>query len=845
MMSPPPFPLGSQYRRDGDRHDEISSAPSNPFIYEDDDSQQDQDAFSQTQRDVPKSQMSGSEEEVSGTQLDPRRKYWAVFTPCSPSLPTLKLYWPTPGYPSDPQDIQGMAPLGSNGEVRIGRGPYPRMNDIVLVQKRISNRHCRIYRMDQKPGDWRGGGAEPVVYIEDLNSSNGTWVNGKRITKQILQHGDEISLGSPVKTDDHDARYIFRSVGREGERLDSAGAVFEAYQFRETLGTGTFAEVKKAIEVETGVVRAIKCITKHKFANNPKTMQLFQREVSILESLDHENICRLIEVWDDPQQLYLVLEFIDGGDLLDYIMKRANNPGPGLSENETIDLTKQICSGMAYTHARGVAHRDLKPENILLTSDVPPVVKIADYGLAKMVEEGTALRTMVGTPQYLAPEIVMQTRAQPGYENVVDSWSVGVIVYSMMTNTMPFDENPEESLQVRLVSEIADGLQTDETSMLIRQMRVQRRFTEDFDRGLLEELGISSTAIDFIDKLLAKDPATRMTLTEALQHPWLNEGLVPDSQPLPASFNFDRRASRSATNTAGPSTSATEDASEDFSYPMTKLHIETPGLDRTLPTVGSDSFCSETNDRLASHSSSFWGNQPRLSEIQLGSNEESLSSAVSDSNPNSQEPSRLALFGAGQPRAQLQLPRALVLQQSPPSPPLTDSAMDDIASLPGFIEETPGSLPDFIEETPCNVLDSNNGNFKQTDVTPETDLPTPQLQAINREITVFMTPLTASSTGLILKRKRSDASMISNESSDLSPVPESQTNRFADSRAANATLRISSAETTPKGTKRRATTAIPSPVPTRSSARIRATQNSSSGPNSPRTPTANPRAKQI
>jgi serine/threonine/tyrosine protein kinase RAD53 len=77
--------------------------------------------------------------------------------------------------------------LGSNGEVRIGRGPYPRMNDIVLAQKRISNRHCRIYRMDQRPGDWRGGGAEPVVYIEDLNSSNGTWVN-------IVSSGHAISF---------------------------------------------------------------------------------------------------------------------------------------------------------------------------------------------------------------------------------------------------------------------------------------------------------------------------------------------------------------------------------------------------------------------------------------------------------------------------------------------------------------------------------------------------------------------------------------------------------------------------------------------------------------------------
>lgn len=94
-------------------------------------------------------------------------------------------------------------------------------------------------------------------------------------------------------------------------------------------------------------------------------------------------------------------------------------------------------------------------QNILLTGDPSPIVKLADFGLAKMgawpfsklrsiadrmrhvVEEGTALRTMVGTPQYLAPEIVMQTRAQPGYENVVDSWSCGVIVYSMMTNVSP------------------------------------------------------------------------------------------------------------------------------------------------------------------------------------------------------------------------------------------------------------------------------------------------------------------------------------------------------------------------------------------------------------------------
>ena len=87
---------------------------------------------------------------------------------------------------------------------------------------------------------------------------------------------------------------------------------------------------------------------------------------------------------------------------------------------------------MAYTHSMGITHRDLKPENILLTRetpDTPAMIKIADYGLAKMVDDRTMLKSLVGTPQYLAPEVVMQTKQKPGYENVVDSWSVGIIVF--------------------------------------------------------------------------------------------------------------------------------------------------------------------------------------------------------------------------------------------------------------------------------------------------------------------------------------------------------------------------------------------------------------------------------
>jgi serine/threonine/tyrosine protein kinase RAD53 len=216
----------------------------------------------------------------------------AIFTPLSPSVPEMKLYWsPTSSFPSQPQtqtqtQTQTQQPLGSSGQVRIGRGPAPKYNDLMLGGKRISNRHCRIWRLD----DWSdvgGQGAEglsgiglgngngmhgttnpnePIVIIEDLGSSNGTWVNSHRIrSKKVLAHGDEISLGSlgPIPSMSHDVRWIYKSVGRQGvgdeERV---GEIFERFVFQETLGSGAFAEVKKAVEIATGRMVAIKVRTR-------------------------------------------------------------------------------------------------------------------------------------------------------------------------------------------------------------------------------------------------------------------------------------------------------------------------------------------------------------------------------------------------------------------------------------------------------------------------------------------------------------------------------------------------------------------------------------------------------
>ncbi|KAK1921260.1 kinase-like domain-containing protein [Papiliotrema laurentii] len=525
------------------------------------------------------------------SQVEPRRKYWAILIPTTNKHAMLKIPW-------------------SKSSLQIGRGPQSVAgNDQVLEEKRISNRHCR-FTLGIPTGNssqsliqaWKDGEGEPEVWLEDLASSNGTFVNGQRIRSRVLlQHGDEISLGHVATLENHDVRYIFRSVGakgmklgRDSSRLNRVGEVYERYQMLGSLGKGTFAEVFKAVRISDGKFWAIKQIVKHRFQDNPKTMALFQREISICQTLRHENICRLDEYIEDPQHICLVLEYVDGGDLLDYIMNWPSDVGGGLPESHAALLTLQICRAMAYTHSCNVAHRDLKPENILITTDKvsgQPIIKIADFGLAKMVDAQTMLASMVGTPQYLAPEVVMQSNQNPGYENVVDCWSVGIIVYSMLTKALPFDEDA--------------NLPVDK--------RIKARFTQQFDVNLLHELRVSDLAIDFIAKLLEKRPSKRMTMADALEHPWLagpssqesvtdfretqsqqvwdiQDEFDDDASPQRYSGDDDFHWRRPATMSGTNLESGFDSSDASFSQPMGKLRLATPGTpaqcDPDSPNLG-------------------------------------------------------------------------------------------------------------------------------------------------------------------------------------------------------------------------------------------------------------------
>ncbi|KAJ0086413.1 hypothetical protein Patl1_08712 [Pistacia atlantica] len=211
------------------------------------------------------------------------------------------------------------------------------------------------------------------------------------------------------------------------------------YEVGRTIGEGTFAKVKFAQNTETGESVAMKIldrstIIKHKMADQIK------REISIMKLVRHPNVVRLHEAWDmhiliyvlaSRTKIYIILEFITGGELFDKIVHHGR-----LSEAEARQYFQQLIDGVDFCHSKGVYHRDLKPENLLLDSQGN--LKISDFGLSALPEQGVSLlQTTCGTPNYVAPEVL----SHKGYNGAVaDVWSCGVILYVLMAGYLPFDE---------------------------------------------------------------------------------------------------------------------------------------------------------------------------------------------------------------------------------------------------------------------------------------------------------------------------------------------------------------------------------------------------------------------
>lgn len=242
---------------------------------------------------------------------------------------------------------------------------------------------------------------------------------------------------------------------------------------------------------------ATHAVTGHKVAvkilNKAKIKQLgmeekVQREINILHLCTHPHIIRLYEVIDTPTDIFLVNEYVSGGELFDYIVSKGR-----LSADEARSFFHQIVSGVEYCHFQKIVHRDLKPENLLL--DANSNIKIADFGLSNLMRDGDFLRTSCGSPNYAAPEVI-SGHLYAGPE--VDVWSCGVILYALLCGSLPFDD---ESIP-NLFKKIKSGMYSLPTHL-------------------------SQLAKNLIPRMLEVDPMKRITIPEIRVHPWFQHKLPP------------------------------------------------------------------------------------------------------------------------------------------------------------------------------------------------------------------------------------------------------------------------------------------------------------------------------
>lgn len=228
-------------------------------------------------------------------------------------------------------------------------------------------------------------------------------------------------------------------------------------------------------------------------------IKLLRREIQIMKRLDHPNILKLYEVYEDDIQFYLVMELVKGKELFDKIVEKGM-----YSERDAANIIKQVVSAVNYLHDNGIAHRDLKPENLLSSGEgASEIIKIADFGFSKsFADESEKLMTSCGSPGYVAPEIL----TAESYDKSVDMWSVGVIIYILLSGYPPFYADSAPALFKKIMD-----------------------VKYDFEDSVWDD--ISDAAKDLIRNLLVKQPSKRFTARQVLEHEWLT-GAAPDNAAL-------------------------------------------------------------------------------------------------------------------------------------------------------------------------------------------------------------------------------------------------------------------------------------------------------------------------
>ncbi|KAL4885220.1 kinase-like domain-containing protein [Aspergillus karnatakaensis] len=419
--------------------------------------------------------------------------------------------------------------------------------DILLsadaTSRRISNTHFRVYFTD-----------DGILMLEDV-STNGTIVDNNRLRKRE-QNSRMLTNGSVIQVINSDnppseVKFVVRMPNRDAfsrqytENLEKhltqlqarrPGAVQSGkrqpsvpnflsmnthgmhwsggskYNVTGQVGKGAFATVYKLATKQHGTVFAAKELDKNRFVKNGVLDQKVTNELDIMKDLKHPNIVEYIEHHEHDRWIYIIMEYVPLGELSTYLRHYVR-----IDEVMVQTITRQILQALKYLHKRRITHRDIKPDNILISSQEPLKVKLSDFGLSKVVQEETFLKTFCGTLLYCAPEVYpeyesyrrgeIRKRRRLGdpppktspYDQSVDMWSLGAVLYHLLAGIPPFNANPDNRGSHML----------------------QIIMTTEPDYDILRSEGVSEAGIDFVSKLLNRNPHQRPKERECFNHPWL------------------------------------------------------------------------------------------------------------------------------------------------------------------------------------------------------------------------------------------------------------------------------------------------------------------------------------
>jgi len=267
---------------------------------------------------------------------------------------------------------------------------------------------------------------------------------------------------------------------------------------KKKLGQGSYGSVSQCISKSSGAVRALKTIPKAAMKN----VERFHSEINIMKIMDHPNIIKLHETFEDQRNIYLVMEICNGGELFDRIIDSGH-----FTEVQAATVMQNIFRAVYYMHENHICHRDLKPENFLFTTKAPiekTILKIIDFGLAHVFGPDIVMTTKAGTPYYVAPQVLAGK-----YDESVDIWSCGVIAYVLLCGYPPFhgDTDADVLAKVRL---------------------------GNFSFNDSDWKDVSEDAKNLIRALLKMQPKDRFTAKEALHHTWV-ENKGPKAKDVPLS----------------------------------------------------------------------------------------------------------------------------------------------------------------------------------------------------------------------------------------------------------------------------------------------------------------------